>query len=402
MKLGIEVLIENKDLQKKLKGKRVALLGHPASVNHKLEHSVDLLTKIFKPGSELTALVGPQHGMKGDKQDNMIETDDELDPRYKIPVFSLYGKSRRLTPEMLETFDVILVDMLDVGCRIYTFLTTLVYVMQDCAKHNKSVWVLDRPNPAGRPVEGSILKPGWESFVGIGPILMRHGLTLGEAARWAMKEYKLDLDLHVVSMLNYQPTQSPGFGWPIEELSWVNPSPNIPTLNTVRCFTGTVLLEGTNLSEARGTTKPLQYIGAPGIDPYTVLNYLDKNYPTYLKGFTLRPCFFEPTFHKHAGKLCGGFEMHVDLPNYNHDEFKPYRLVSAFLKSVRSCYGDLLQWRQPPYEYEHERLAIDLLSGSDFLRKWVDDNMATGQDLEKYLTPDEKSWAHERQEFLLY
>lgn len=402
MKLGIEVLIENNHLLAKLKGRRVALLGHPASVNHNLEHSMDVLAKKFSTPHEFTSCFGPQHGMKGDKQDNMIETYDEMDPVHGIRVFSLYGETRKLNTQMLESFDVILIDMLDVGCRIYTFLTTLVYVMQDCAQHGKSVWVLDRPNPAGRPIEGLKLQKGWESFVGIGPLPMRHGLTLAECAQWAKKHFKLELDLQIVPMQNYQINQSPGFGWPTAELSWVNPSPNIPTLSTVRCFSGTVMLEGSNLSEARGTTKPLQYFGAPNMDPLKILAHLNKHYSDYLQGCHLRPCYFEPTFHKHAAKLCAGFELHVDTQDYQHEIFKPYRLIVAYLKSVRNLYGDLLQWRQPPYEYEYERLAIDLLCGTDYIRKWIDDPTAEKGDLEKLLVADEKSWEEERKDYLLY
>ncbi|MCA9571520.1 MAG: DUF1343 domain-containing protein, partial [Myxococcales bacterium] len=251
MQLGIDRLLADPALRRPLAGRRVAVLGHPASVTRDLTHTLDALATL--DDLRLTAAFGPQHGMKGDKQDNMIETADEVDPKLGIPVFSLYGEVRRPTDAMLDTFDVLLVDLQDVGTRIYTFLTTLLYVLEAGAAKGKSVWVLDRPNPAGRPVEGTLLLPGHESFVGAAELPMRHGLTLGEAARWFVRRFGLDVDLHVVPMEGYAPNAAPTFGWSTE-LAWVNPSPNAASLSMARCFPGTVVLEGTTLSEGRGTT----------------------------------------------------------------------------------------------------------------------------------------------------
>ncbi|HAR42393.1 MAG TPA: DUF1343 domain-containing protein, partial [Bdellovibrionales bacterium] len=216
MQLGVDRLIEDGSLKKKLQGQRLALLAHPASMTRSFQHSIDALVQC--PELNLVAAFGPQHGMRGDKQDNMIETEDYVDPIHRIPVFSLYGKVRRPTPEMLDTFDTILIDLQDVGCRIYTFLTTLLYILEACAKAGKSVWILDRPNPAGRPIEGSLLLPGWESFVGAGPLPMRHGLTFAEAAKFFVHDKKLDLDLQLVTMRGYEPDLAPGYGWPVNEL----------------------------------------------------------------------------------------------------------------------------------------------------------------------------------------
>src|SRR5215468_2859484 len=227
------------------------------------EHSLDALRAIR--GIEITAAFGPQHGLRGDKQDNMIESPDFRDPVHGIPVFSLYGEVRRPTEEMLAHFDVLLVDLQDLGCRIYTFITTLLYVLEAAAQTGKSVWVLDRPNPAGRPIEGLTLRPGWESFVGAGPLPMRHGLTLGELGHWFIRRFNLDVDYRVIEMEGWRPGDGPGFGWPLGQRVWVNPSPNAPNVFMERAYAGTVMLEGATLSEGRGTTRPLELFGAPDI-----------------------------------------------------------------------------------------------------------------------------------------
>ena len=259
MKFGIDRLRAEPALRKPLQGRRIALLAHPASVSADLRHSLDVLCEL--PDLDVTAAFGPQHGLRGDKQDNMVESEDFIDPAHGIPVFSLYGEVRRPTPRMMESFDVLLVDLQDLGCRVYTFLTTLRYVLEAAAAHGKSVWVLDRPNPAGRPVEGLRLRPGWESFVGAGPLPLRHGLTLGEAARWFVRTLGLDVDCQVVAMEGWDPASAPGYGWPLGERAWVNPSPNASSLGMARCYAGTVMLEGTTLSEGRGTTRPLELFG---------------------------------------------------------------------------------------------------------------------------------------------
>ena len=255
MKNGIDRLLEERALRKPLAGRRIALLAHPASVTAGLTHSLDALAAL--DDLRLTAAFGPQHGLRGDKQDNMVESADFVDTVHGIPVFSLYGEVRRPTAAMMDAFDVLLVDLQDLGCRVYTFVTTLRYVLEAAAQHGKAVWVLDRPNPAGRPAEGMALRAGWESFVGAGPMTMRHGLTLGELAQWFVRTLELDVDCNVVTMDGWQPDAAPGYGWPAGERTWVNPSPNAPNLSMARCYAGTVMLEGTTLSEGRGTTRPL-------------------------------------------------------------------------------------------------------------------------------------------------
>jgi uncharacterized protein YbbC (DUF1343 family) len=400
MRFGIDRLLEDAALRKPLAGRRVALLAHPASVSRRMEHSLDALAA--KRGIRLTAAFGPQHGLRGDKQDNMVESADFHDPVHHIPVFSLYGEVRRPTPRMLDTFDVLLVDLQDLGCRIYTFITTLRYVLEAAAAHRKTIWILDRPNPAGRPVEGLRLREGWESFVGAGALPMRHGLTMGELARWFVRTLRLDVELEVVTMQDWQAARTPGFGWPVGRRSWINPSPNAPNVSMARCYAGTVLLEGTTLSEGRGTTRPLELFGAPDIDGRALLVEMRRIGAAWLEGVRLRECWFEPTFHKHAGQLCGGLQLHVDDDAYDHAAFRPWRLMAAAFKAVRSLQPGYPLWRDFPYEYERDRLAIDLINGSELLRRWVDDPAAGAGDLEALAVPDEQSWHEERQEFLLY
>ncbi|MDD2768131.1 MAG: DUF1343 domain-containing protein [Methylococcus sp.] len=400
MKLGIERLIQNPALRAPLQGRRIALLAHPASVTRNLTHSLDALASIN--GIELTAAFGPQHGMRGDKQDNMVESADFLDPLHGIPVYSLYGDTRRPTMAMLNSFDVLLVDLQDLGCRIYTFITTLRYVMEAAAEHGKAVWVLDRPNPAGRPVEGLRLRRGWESFVGAGPLPMRHGLTLGELALWFKQTLHLDLELEVITMEDWDAAGAPGFGWPLGEYAWVNPSPNAPNLPMARCYAGTVMLEGTTLSEGRGTTRPLELFGAPDLDARQLAATMQTLAPQWLQGCLLRDCWFEPTYHKHAGQLCSGIQIHVETSAYGHLSFRPWRLMALAFKALRKLRPDYEIWRDFPYEYEFDRLAIDLINGSELLRQWVDDPDATPTDLDALALPDEASWSEERETVLLY
>jgi uncharacterized protein YbbC (DUF1343 family) len=400
MKLGIERLLEEPALRKPLAGRRVALLAHPASVTRDLTHSLDALAALRD--IRITAAFGPQHGLRGDKQDNMIESPDYTDATHGIPVYSLYGKVRRPTAEMMDSFDVLLVDLQDLGCRVYTFATTLRYVLEAAAQRGKTVWVLDRPNPAGRPVEGTKLLGGWESFVGAGPIPMRHGLTLGELARWFVRELRLDVELEVIVMEGWQPQAAPGYGWPLGERVWVNPSPNAPNVGMARCYAGTVMLEGTTLSEGRGTTRPLELLGAPDIEARALLAAMHGIAPRWMRGCRLRPCWFEPTFHKHAGKLCGGLQIHVEDAAYDHGAFQPWRLLALAFKALRTLAPEYPLWRDFPYEYEHERRAIDLINGGALLREWVDDRSAAASDLEALAAPDERSWREERESLLLY
>ena len=401
MKFGIDRLLEEPTLRKPLAGRRVALLAHPASVTRNLVHSLDALAALGDV--RLSAAFGPQHGLRGDKQDNMIESADFTDPVHQIPIFSLYGQVRRPTADMMDTFDVLLVDLQDVGCRIYTFITTLRYVLEEAAKKDKAVWVLDRPNPVGRPVEGLTLRPGCESFVGAGPLPMRHGLTLGELARWFVATLRLDVDCQIIPMEGWEPNAPPGYGWPIGRRTWVNPSPNAPNLWMARCYAGSVLLEGTTLSEGRGTTRPLELLGAPDLDPRTLLAQMRALAPGWMRGCRLRPCWFEPTFQKHMGKLCAGIQVHVeDAAYYDHEGFRPWRLFVLALKALRQLRPDYPIWRDFPYEYVTDRLAIDVLNGSDLLRRWVDDSQGTPADLDALAVADEEAWRTETHQVLLY
>ena len=397
---GLDRLIEEPEWRKPLAGKRVALAAHPASVTADMTHALDALAAL--PGIRITAAFGPQHGLRGDKQDNMVESDDFFDPLHAIPVFSLYGKVRRPTPGMMETFDVLLIDLQDLGCRVYTFITTLRYLLEAAEEYKKAVWILDRPNPAGRPVEGPLLQPGWESFVGSGPLPMRHGLTMGELARWFIAHLDLDLECTVVPMQNWKVDAAPGYGWPSGERAWINPSPNAPNLSMARCYSGTVMLEGTTLSEGRGTTRPLECFGAPDIDPRALLDEMAALAPDWIKGCRLRETGFEPTFHKHSGKLCRGVQIHVEAGHYSHLDFRPWRLQSLIFKALRQLYPDYSLWRNFPYEYEYGRLAIDLINGGPLLRQWVDDPSATPGDLDALTRADEMEWTKTREAFLLY
>jgi len=400
MKFGIDRLLEDPALRGRLAGRRVGLLAHPASMTRDLVHALDALAALAD--LNVVAAFGPQHGLRGDKQDNMIESPDFIDPAHRIPVYSLYGEVRHPTARMLDGIDVVLVDLQDLGCRIYTFVTTLRYVLEAAAEHGKTVWVLDRPNPAGRPVEGMKLRAGWESFVGAGPLPMRHGLTLGELAKWFVRTLRLDVDCEVVTMEGWQPSAAPGFGWPSGERTWVNPSPNASSLWMARCYAGTVLLEGTTLSEGRGTTRPLELLGAPDIDPRALLPAMATLAPQWMRGCRLRPCSFEPAFQKHAGKLCAGFQVHVEDGAYEHEAFRPWRLVALALKCLRTLNPHYELWRNFPYEYEYDRRAIDLINGSELLREWVDDPAAAPADLDALASRDEEAWREERESVLLY
>ena len=398
MKFGIDRLIEDVELRRPLEGKRVALLAHPASVTSNLTHSLDVLAAL--DGINVTAAFGPQHGLRGDKQDNMIETEDYLDPIHDIPVFSLYGEVRRPTAQSMGTFDVILIDLQDLGCRIYTFITTLRYMLEAAAEHGKTVWVLDRPNPVGRPVEGTILEEGWESFVGAGPMPMRHGLTMGEMGRWLISEFNLNVDYKIVEMQGWKP-EGPGFGWPVDRI-WINPSPNAPNVNMARAYAGTVMLEGTTLSEGRGTTRPLELFGAPDIDARAIIAEMRRKAPQWLKGCVLREVWFEPTFHKHQGELCNGVQIHAEGPAYDHNLFRPWRLQALALKAIRKLNSEYELWRDFPYEYEEDRLAFDVINGGPSLREWIENPSTIANDLEAVAAPDERVWREMVKDYLLY
>ena len=397
MKFGIDRLLAEPDLREALESRRVSLVAHPASVTADLTHSLDAL---MAAGVHVTSAFGPQHGLKGDKQDNMVETPDETDPVYGIPVFSLYGEVRRPTGQMMSSADVFLFDLQDLGCRIYTFVTTLLYLLEEAAKHGKEVWVLDRPNPAGRPVEGTLLLPGQESFVGAGPMPMRHGLTMGEMGLWFIRHFGLKVDYRVIEMHDWLPEAGPG--WPTDRI-WINPSPNAASLNMARAYAGTVMIEGATLSEGRGTTRPLEVLfGAPDVDAGKVLAEMRSFAPDWLAGCALRECWFTPTFHKHAGELCNALMVHAEGSFYDHNAFRPWRLQALAFKAIRRLYPDYEIWRDFPYEYEFDRLAIDVINGGPALREWVDDPASNLADLDALASADEQAWRDSVADLLLY
>jgi uncharacterized protein YbbC (DUF1343 family) len=397
---GIDRLLGDSDMLAELKAKRVALVAHPASVTADLTHSLDAL---IKAGVNVTSAFGPQHGLKGDKQDNMVETADETDPQYGIPVFSLYGEVRRPTGQMMASADVFLFDLQDLGCRIYTFVTTLLYLLEEAQAHGKEVWVLDRPNPAGRPVEGTLLVPGHESFVGAAPMPMRHGLTLGEMGHWFVAHFGLDVAYRVVAMEEWEPDGA-GHGWPTSRI-WINPSPNAASVNMARAYAGTVMIEGATVSEGRGTTRPLEVLfGAPDLDAAAVLAEMRALAPDWLAGCSLRECYFEPTFHKHTGALCSALMVHAEGPQYDPQAFRPWRLQALAFKAIRRLYPDYSLWRGTDfkYEYTNDVLAIDVINGGASLREWVDDPGSTPADLDALAAKDEAAWREAVAGLLLY
>ncbi len=400
VKFGIDRLLADPSLLAELEGRRAALVAHPASVTQDLTHSLDAL---IAKGVQVSSAFGPQHGLKGDKQDNMVETADEIDPKYGIPIFSLYGEVRRPTGQMMSSADVFLFDLQDLGCRIYTFVTTLLYLLEEAAKHGKEVWVLDRPNPAGRPVEGTLLVPGHESFVGAAPMPMRHGLTMGEMGHWFVEHFNLDVTYKVVAMEGWQP-DGPGHGWP-EDRIWINPSPNAANVNMARCYAGTVMIEGATLSEGRGTTRPLEVLfGAPDTNAKAVAAEMQRIAPEWCAGVIMRDCWFEPTFHKHAGKLCNALMLHAEGPDYAHHAFKPWRMQALAFKAIRNLYPDYPIWRGKDFKYEYTDnvLAIDVINGGPALREWVDDRNASPHDLDVMASADEAAWVQMVRGHLLY
>ena len=347
-----------------LMGQRVGLLAHPASVDASLRPALDLM--LATDGLDLRALFGPQHGLLGQTQDNMIEWEGFTDPDTGLPVFSLYGQHRKPTSAMLDPLDTLVVDLQDVGARYYTFIWTLLLCMEACAEAGKRVVVLDRPNPIGGvAVEGTVLEPGFESFVGLAPVPMRHGLTIGELAGFFVGQRKLDLDLDVVPMRGWQRAMD----YSATGLPWVLPSPNMPTLDTAFVYPGGCLLEGTGLSEGRGTTRPFEILGAPYIDPQKLVGELASvRAAGQLPGVHFRPLHFQPTFHKFAGTVCGGVQVHVT----DRDSFLPVATYTAVIAAVARLWSEDFAWKQPPYEYEAEKLPIDILTGSETWRRGIE------------------------------
>ena len=396
---GLDQLLADERRLAQLRTLSVGLVAHPASVTSTLQPSADAL---LAAGVNLVRLFGPQHGMRGDKQDNMIESEDYVDPLHEIPVLSLYGQYRRPTPEMLSGLDVILFDLQDIGCRIYTYITTLRYFMEACAQDSREMWILDRPNPAGRPIDGLLLESGQESFVGVDSLPCRHGLTTGELAQWFNTRLVTPADITVITMADYVTSEHPGYGWPSHLQPWINPSPNASSLNMARCFPGTVLIEGTNLSEGRGTTTPLELIGAPDFPTADILLLLAEKAPQLSQGTILRPCNFEPAFQKHSSMICSGIQFHTQLPSYRHQAFQPYALVATLLKLLRNLCPDYELWRYHDYEYETDRIPIDVINGGPWLRHWIDDPDRDLPELYQAIEMARQSWASTRQDYLLY
>jgi uncharacterized protein YbbC (DUF1343 family) len=368
-----------KNWPKRLKGARVGLLVHPASVNKRLEHAVNVFLKSKK--LVLKAFFGPQHGIYGETQDNMIEWEGFHDRQTGLPVFSLYGQTRKPEPSMLEHIDVLIVDLQDVGARYYTFIWTMENCMQACMEMNKSIVILDRPNPiGGHIIEGPVLQRAYTSFVGQRPLPVRHGMTVGEIGNYLWNTFYPSLDFHVIPMKGWRRT----FWSDNTLLPWVMPSPNMPTLDTAIVYPGMCLLECTNISEGRGTTRPFEIFGAPFIEPIQLVSQLRK---FKLPGIIFRPLYFQPAFQKHAGKTCGGAQLHVT----HRERFKPFKTGVAILKAAHDLYPEHFSWKQPPYEYETEKMPIDILSGTERLR----------QDIEKGepLNRMEEWWQEQCKEF---
>lgn len=387
VKLGIEKLLE--DPKAILEGGRVGLICNQASVDRKFRHVADLFTA--DPRFALTALFGPQHGIRGDVQDNMIETGHSVDRATGLKVFSLYSETREPTEEMLDGLDALVFDLQDVGCRVYTFIYTMANAMNACARFGKKFVVCDRPNPiGGTEVEGNLLEPGHESFVGQFPIPMRHGMTVGELALLFNREFGIGCELDVVRMEGWERNSF------YEETgcSWVMPSPNMPTNDTAVVFPGTVFFEGTQVSEGRGTTRPFEQVGAPYVDAARLASEMNDS---GLEGVYFRPTVFLPTFQKHAGKACGGVFLHV----LDRRAFKPVETGIALIAKMRSIYEDEFLWKEPPYEYEFERNPFDVIAGTYELRKEIE----TGGSLDEITRSwrhDESSFREIRSEYLLY
>mgnify|MGYP001571769506 CR=1 FL=1 len=384
---GLDIF--EKTCPKKFKGSRVGLLVHPASVNKKMEHAVGLFLKSGK--IKLNAIFGPQHGFRGETQDNMVEWKGFRDKKTGIPVYSLYGHTRKPEAEMLKNIDVLAIDLQDVGSRYYTFIWTMELCMQACLENRKSVVILDRPNPiGGKIIEGPVLDTTYTSFVGQRPLPIRHGMTVGEIADYLKNKFYPSLDLHVIKMQGWKRKM-----WFNETaLPWVMPSPNMPTPDTAIVYPGMCLLEGTNLSEGRGTTRPFEIFGAPFIEPDRLVKKLKE---FKLAGVIFRTMYFQPTFQKHAGKLCGGAQIHIT----DRDKFKPFKTGVAILKAVHDIYPKQFKWKQPPYEYETEKMPIDILAGTDRLRKDIGKGESL-KNMEVWWTEELRAFEKTRRQYLIY
>jgi uncharacterized protein YbbC (DUF1343 family) len=387
MKLGLDLILESQ-LQL-VSGSRVGLIVNPASVNSRFDHAADLFWN--HPGIRLTAMFGPQHGIRAETQDNMIEWQSFKDARTALPAFSLYGEARKPSPDMLADVDVLVSDVQDVGTRVYTFIYTMALAMEAARDNGKRFIVLDRPNPInGLQIEGNILEPGFVSFVGMFPIPMRHGMTIGELALLFNQEFGIGCDLEVVKMEGWSRNM-----WHDQTgLPWVMPSPNMPTLDTAAVYPGCVFLEGTNVSEGRGTTRPFEILGAPFVDPYQLADELRG---AGLPGVHFRPLYFQPTFHKFAGKTCGGIQLHVT----DRTSFKPVITGIAAISAIRRLWPEHFAWKEPPYEYVFDKLPFDVIAGTDKVRAHIEAG-ASASDIEAGWEDDVERFAELRRPYLLY
>ncbi|MBX7222475.1 MAG: DUF1343 domain-containing protein [Blastocatellia bacterium] len=388
MQTGLERIFDHH--MEWLRGKRVGLIVNPASVDMCWQHAADLFAR--RTEFQLTALFGPQHGIRGETQDNMIEWEGwPKDSRLGVPVYSLYGKTRKPTPEMLRDVDVLVFDVPDVGTRVYTFIYTMALGMQAAREKGIPFVVLDRPNPInGRDMEGPILNPAFASFVGMYPIPMRHGMTVGELARFFNEACGIGCELLVAPLAGWTRATWIDKTW----LPWVMPSPNMPTLETATVYPGMVMFEGTQVSEGRGTTRPFEIIGAPYINPYRLADHLNG---LQLPGVHFRPTFFQPTFHKFVGQICGGVQVHI----LNRASLRSFQIAVEILKAIHAFHPDDFQWKQPPYEYVEDKLPFDVIVGNDVLRRQIEENLpweeisATWQD-------DMEAFIETRRDYLLY
>ncbi len=387
VRTGLERLLD-KEIER-FEGMPLGIVSNATSVDTQFRHSIELLHR--DPRASLVAIFGPQHGLFGETQDNMVEWEGYRDPVTGLPIYSLYGETRVPTPEMLDDVSVVLFDIQDVGARYYTFIYTMAHVMMACQREGKKIIILDRPNPIGGvTIEGNILHRRYASFVGMFPICVRHGMTVGELALLFNHDFGIEADLEVLAMEGWQRSMF----YDQTGIPWIIPSPNMPTLETAIVYPGMCLLEGTNLSEGRGTTRPFEIFGAPFIEPNRLCDHLSQ---LKLPGVRFRAVRFRPTFQKFKGVICGGCQIHV----VDRAVFKPFLSGVAIIRAIRTMYPDQFRWRLPPYEYEYEKLPIDILAGCSRLRRMIDEGVELSE-IEAYWKPDEESFADQRKPYLLY
>lgn len=388
LETGLEIFLKKE--HKRYRDLRLGVLCNQASNDRNLRHISDLvLDKKLK--LNVTCFFGPQHGIRGEKQDNMIESSDFDDPRSGLPIYSLYGDFREPTEAMVANIDAFLIDLQDIGTRIYTFMYTMANCMRAAAKAKKRVIVLDRPNPIdGLHTEGNLLEPAFASFVGQYPIVVRHGLSMGELALLFDEQFGIHCDLDIVRMKGWNRKMT-AWDW---KRDWVVPSPNIPTPLAAQVFPGSVLFEGTNVSEGRGTTHPFEWIGAPYINSDKLAGQMNQQ---KLAGVYFRPIYFQPTYHKGKDEVCGGVQIHIT----DATKFRPYLAGVRLLHKIYELYPEQFKWKQPPYEYEYEKMPIDLIAGTDQLRKSVEAIKGSAE-FEKRCVAEDKAFAKVRKPYLIY